>query len=47
MLISGIVKPSDFEDLKLIEAIKPLMSSRNRVTIIAKIIGLLGESSHF
>lgn len=47
MLISGIVKPSDFEDLNLIEAIKPLMTSRNRITVIARIIGLLGESAHF
>jgi hypothetical protein len=47
MLISGIVKPSDFEGLDLILAIKPLMTSRNRITVIARIIGLLGESTHF
>ena len=43
MLLSGIVKPSDFEGINIIEEIKPFMISRNRITIIAKIVDLLGE----
>lgn len=46
-ITSGIIKVSDFENQNLIEELEPLMISRSRISIIAKIVSLLCHSEHF
>ncbi len=43
----GIVKVSDFENHSLIEELEPLMNSRSRISIIARIVALLCQAEHF
>lgn len=46
-LCCGVIKPTDFENQNMIESLKPLMTTRYRIQIIAKIIALLCEETYF
>lgn len=37
-LQSGIVQSSDFEEVELVEKLTPLLTSRSRITLVAKVI---------
>jgi hypothetical protein len=40
-LVAGIIKVSDFENQSFVEELEPIMNSRSRISIIAKIVSLL------
>ncbi len=47
LLLQDILKASDFQEQKLVEALLPLMTTRCRVSLIAKILSHLCSSAYF
>ena len=46
-LISGIVQAADFEDQNIIEEFIPLMNSKVRISLVAKLLSLIAQRPHF